>query len=190
MILGVTGKNSSGKGEIANFLKSKGFIAMSLSDEIREEARKLNLELTRDNLRALGNKMREAEGNNVLAKRILQRVDPNRNYVLESIRNPAEVLELKSNPEFTLVAVDCPAKLRFARALERNRERDPLKFEDFMKNDLLEEGKDENGNVRKDSNQNIGECMRMAHFTILNDCDLGTLSERIKELMDGLGVIV
>ena len=184
MIIGVSGKISSGKGDIAEFLKSRGFIAMSLSDEIREEARRLNIELTRDNLRELGNRMRETEGNNVLAKRILKRIDPKKNYVLESIRNPAEVLELKSNPQFTLIAVECPARLRFERAAERNREKDPLKFEDFMKNDILEEGKDENGNPRKDSNQKIGECMKMAHFTILNDCDIGTLSERIKEVLE------
>jgi len=83
-----------------------------------------------------------------------------------------------------LVAIDAPEKLRFERAKERNREKDPLTFEAFMKNDLLEEGKDEQGNPRKDSNQRIGECMELADFNIYNDSDIGTLSEMIKEILE------
>ena len=36
MIIGLTGKNGSGKGEVAEFLKKRGYTYFSLSDEIRE----------------------------------------------------------------------------------------------------------------------------------------------------------
>jgi len=37
MIIGLTGKNASGKGEIARFLQERGFTFMSLSDVLRDE---------------------------------------------------------------------------------------------------------------------------------------------------------
>ena len=67
MIIGLTGKNAAGKGEIANYLKTKGFVYYSLSDVIREEATKRGLEHTRDNLIRLGTEMRETHGNSILA---------------------------------------------------------------------------------------------------------------------------
>ena len=37
MILGLTGKNASGKGEVVRFLTERSFCAHSLSDEVRRE---------------------------------------------------------------------------------------------------------------------------------------------------------
>ncbi len=59
MIIGLTGKNASGKGETANYLKSKGFVYFSLSDELREEAKEKKIVATRENLIALGNELRK-----------------------------------------------------------------------------------------------------------------------------------
>ncbi len=58
MIIGLVGRNAAGKGEAANYLKSKGFVYYSLSDAIREEAAKRGLEHSRDNLINLGNELR------------------------------------------------------------------------------------------------------------------------------------
>ena len=44
MIIGHTGKNAAGKGELANHLKSKGFVYFSLSDALRDEATKQGLD--------------------------------------------------------------------------------------------------------------------------------------------------
>ena len=40
MIIGLTGKNAAGKGEVARFLQDKGFYYHSLSDVLREELKK------------------------------------------------------------------------------------------------------------------------------------------------------
>jgi len=53
MIIGLTGRNGTGKTEVANYLKSKGFELISLSDILREEARKRNMDEKRDNLKNL-----------------------------------------------------------------------------------------------------------------------------------------
>ena len=76
MIIGLTGKNGSGKGEAAHFLKERGFHYYSLSDALRDEAKKRGQEVTRDTLLALGNELREKEGPGCLAERIIAKLDP------------------------------------------------------------------------------------------------------------------
>ena len=48
MILGVSGFNGSGKGEVIRFLTERSFYALSLSDEIRAELARRGLEETRE----------------------------------------------------------------------------------------------------------------------------------------------
>ena len=69
MIIGLTGPNASGKGEAAEYLINKGYRYSSLSDIIRQEAKKLRIAPTRDNLINLGNAMRRKHGAAVLAKK-------------------------------------------------------------------------------------------------------------------------
>ena len=62
MIIGLSGKNASGKGVVAEFLKSKGFYFFSLSDVIREEIRERGEEITRQRLIEVGNELRSKHG--------------------------------------------------------------------------------------------------------------------------------
>src|SRR3989344_5194886 len=127
MIIGLTGKNAAGKGEVAAYLKAKGFTYHSLSDVIREEATKRKLEHSRDNLINLGNELREKFGSNYLAKKINNKINQhfkknkNQNFVIDSIRSPFEAKELMKNKNFILAGIDAPVELRFQRLLSRNR---------------------------------------------------------------------
>ena len=106
--IGVTGTFCAGKDTLANYLVKMGFEHISLSDMIREEARKNNLEITRENLRFLGNKLREEKGNAVLAEIAVTNMKKDKDYVITSIRNPLEVKKLYSSKNFILVNVDAP----------------------------------------------------------------------------------
>ena len=48
MIIGLTGKNGSGKGEIAKYLQNRGLHYYSLSDVLRDEVAKQGRAVTRD----------------------------------------------------------------------------------------------------------------------------------------------
>ena len=100
MIIGLTGKNGSGKTAVSEYLKSRGFEYYSLSDEIREEMRSRGLEITRDVLIEIGNELRRQFGPGVLAERILSKLGNERNYVVDSIRNPQEVDGLEAPQGF------------------------------------------------------------------------------------------
>ena len=59
MIIGLTGTISSGKSTVAEILIKKGFEHHTYSDILRLEAKKRNIEPTRQNLQKLGNKLKE-----------------------------------------------------------------------------------------------------------------------------------
>lgn len=185
MIIGLTGKNASGKGEVANYLKSKGFVYYSLSDVIREEATKRGLEHSRGNLIDLGNELREKFGAGYLAKQINKKIrqqlkiNKNQTFAIDSIRSPFEVKELMKNKEFILFGVDAPIEIRFKRLLERNRLGDAKTLENFKKQEQRE-------NLKSNTNQQLDKTFGMAEKTVLNDGSLADLHRRIDALIDGL----
>ena len=50
MLIGLTGRNAAGKGEVARYLQKKSFYYYSLSDVIRDEIRSRDLQPTRESL--------------------------------------------------------------------------------------------------------------------------------------------
>ena len=132
MIIGLTGANASGKGEAAEYLKSKGFVYHSLSDTLREEAKVKGIEPSRENLIILGNKLRREKGPSILAELAIKKIKDKRNYIIDSIRSPFEIKALRQLKGFALIGIDAPVETRFNRILSRNRAGDPGTLEDFI----------------------------------------------------------
>ena len=185
MIIGLTGKNASGKGEVANYLKSKNFIYYSLSDVIREEATKRGLEHSRKNLIGLGNQLREKFGPNYLAKKINNKIkqqfkkNKNQDFVIDSIRNPFEAKELMENNGFVLVGVKAPIEIRFKRLLERNRLGDAKTLEEFKT-------QEEKENLKSNTNQQLDATFKLAKKVIMNKSTLEEMYNKIDELLKGI----
>src|SRR3989338_424917 len=186
MIIGLTGRNASGKGEAANYLKEKGFVYYSLSDALREEATKRGSEHSRDNLIKLGNDLRAKFGASYLAQQINKKIkkqqqgkNKNQNFVVDSIRSPFEAKELMKNKGFVLVGIDAPIELRFRRLLERNRLGDAKTLEDFKQQEQRE-------NLKSDTNQQLDATFGMAKKVIVNDGTLEELHKKIDEFIAGI----
>ena len=65
-----------GKDTMAAYLKEKyGYEILVFSDVLVEEAEKIGLEPTKMNLSILGDELRAAEGNAVVAKRLMKKID-------------------------------------------------------------------------------------------------------------------
>ena len=176
MIIGLTGKNGSGKGEAADFLKDRGFHYYSLSDALREEAKKRGQEIARDVLVALGNELREKEGPGCLAERIFAKLDPEKNYVIDSIRHPAEVQVFRRRNDFTLVRIHAPEKLRFERLKQRGRENDPRVWEDFQ----ALEAKEAKSSSKTD--QQLDQAIALADLQVDNNGPLKEMHEKVKSI--------
>ncbi len=183
MIIGITSFLAAGKGTMSEHLKEKGFLIYSCSDIIREECRKQGLEITRDNLQMMGNKLREENGPNVLAKRLaekisLEKLKGNNNFVVESLRNPLEIEELKLFKDFTLVFIDVESKIRYERAKARLKEKEHIdSYEDFINSEKKElESKDPNS-------QQLLKCKKLSKYTITNNTTIEEFLKQIDELL-------
>lgn len=180
MIIGLTGKNGAGKGEVANILKESGYIYHSLSDAIRDEITKQGNPITREKLIETGNFLRKKGGPSVLADKTLDKLDPEKNYIIDSIRNPAEVISLKRRSDFTLLCVEADEKVRFERIKSRNRENDPVTFQEFVK---LE--KQELASLDPDKQQ-LQKTIELADHQVKNDSSLDELKLLVLDLLKTL----
>lgn len=180
MIIGLTSFLGAGKTTIADYLtKKKGFVYYSLSDVIRDEIRSRGLEVTRERLQEVGNELRKEFGNSVLAERILERIkeEPEKDFVIDSIRNPGEVEALRQRKDFVLLFVDAPLHVRFKRVKERRREKDPLTLEEFRRAEEREL------KSKHSANQQLLRCKEMADFIICNNSTLQSLYKKIDNLI-------
>ncbi len=185
MIIGITGPSCSGKSVITDCLKQKSFESFSLSDILREEARRNNIELTTENLQNLGNKTREKYGSGALAILALERMKHKEKIVIESIRNPGEVEEFKKTRNFYLIAIDAPRELRIERLYKRYKEggkrEDPTTREELIKILDIDEGKEQS-----EKGQQVRKCMLMADFHIFNDKSVENLHIETEKIFNSI----
>jgi dCMP deaminase len=176
MLIGLTGRNASGKGEVARYLQRKSFYYYSLSDAIRDEIRSRGEEPTRERLIIVGNELRQRYGSNILAERVLAKIEDDKHYVIDSIRNPAEVETFRTAKNFKLIRIEAPAETRFQRILNRQRESDPRTLEEFV----ALENREAEGD---DTSQNLVKVELMADHVLSNDSTLEKLYPKIDQLL-------
>ena len=177
LVLGFTGPNAAGKGEVSAYLKSRGFEVHSLSDIVREEAAARGLTPEREHLIRVGTELREQGGLGVLAERLMPRLGAR--DVVDSIRNPAEVKTLRGLPGFVLVGVDAPAAVRFARSRLRARPGDPETLPEFMARERQE-------NSDNPAGQQLRATFALADRIVENNGDLDALHVKIDDLLRDL----
>lgn len=178
MILGISGPNGAGKGEAVEFLRARSFYALSLSDVIRGDLRERGVDETRERMIDAGRALRAAGGPGVLAERLARQLLPDRNYVIDSIRHPAEVDVLRrSSPSFRLVWVDAPAATRLARMCARGRGGDPVTLEDLARLEGRERGSADIAAQQLDAVQ------ALADFPIENAGSIEALHEALQQML-------
>ncbi|MBW3016048.1 AAA family ATPase [Candidatus Woesearchaeota archaeon] len=181
MILGVTGLYAAGKDTLAKILQEKGFFHISLSDMIREEAKKRKLKDTRENMMKLGNELRKTQGNGVLARWAIQKMEWDKNYVVTSVRNPVEVEVLRTKPSSALINVFASEKTRWNRMQKRkkahNRNDDLTTYEEFK---AKEQQESENTDPSK---QQLNTVIKMSDLTISNDGTEEQLRQKTEKML-------
>src|SRR5499426_1178530 len=179
MLIGLTGRNAAGKGEVARYLQKKSFYYYSLSDAIRDEIRSRGEQPTRERLIIIGNELRQRHGAAVLAERILSKIEDDKHYVIDSIRNPAEVEAFREAKHFKLIRVEAPPEIRFQRIVGRQRESDPRTYEEFM----ALENREAEGD---DTSQNLVKVELMSECALTNDGPIEKLYRQVDELLPQL----
>ncbi|MBU1446085.1 AAA family ATPase [Patescibacteria group bacterium] len=183
MYIGLTGYLGTGKGVLAKILENQGFKYTSLSNVVREEATKQGLEHTRENLIQVGNLLREKHGSSYYARRVVEMVskEPETNWVIDGIRNPAEIKALQEMKNFHLVGISASPQTIVNRILSRKRDGDKLTEEDILaKLDI------EKGIGQPADGQQVAKCLEIADFFIINE---GTVEELEKKINHFIGLI-
>lgn len=180
MIIGLTGRNASGKGTVADWFVAQQFGYVSLSDAIRQALREQGLEPTRDNMIAAGRNLRASGGAGVLAEKTLPLIALGADFVVDSIRNPAEVQVLRRRSDFVLLDIQADEAARYARLSARARAGDALDFKEFQRQERAEL---QSGDAAA---QQLVSTAALADVTVNNDGDLAALIEKLQKLLSSL----
>jgi len=182
-IIGLTGRNASGKGTVASFLMKSSFVYHSLSDTLRDELKNRDLEESRENLIKIGNDLRDEGGPGILADLMVPNLNSLENHIVDSIRNPIEVNSLRReypNHKFILIAVDATPETRYERLKQRNRFGDSSSWEQFLAQEKLEESSTD------PNKQQLLSTIKKADFHIDNSGTILELENSITEIIDNL----
>jgi dCMP deaminase len=179
VILGVAGPYGAGKGEVVEYLRARSFYPLSLSDVLRDELRARGEAETRERMIATGNELRARHGLAVLAERLCARLLPDRNYVIDSIRHPAEVAALRAQGRgFRLVWVDADPGVRIERLRSRNRPGDPASLATLLE----QEGRERSGGG--ESAQQLDAVAALADFRVRNEGSLSALHAAVQGVLE------
>ena len=181
--IGLTGPLASGKGEVVRLLEERGFRYISLSDMVREAVKEAGLVESRETLQNTGNRLRREVGAGVLGARVRARVqeEPDRPWVIDGIRNPAEVVELRGLKGFVLLAVTAPRELLVERVLRRSRSSDPKSEEEIVRRLDRDWGIGE-----PPEGQQVGPTVAEADHTIENISSLEELERLVENFLASL----
>jgi len=183
--LGIVGSIASGKEAITDYLKEKyNFVSFSLSFVVHQELVKRGIrEFSRRTLQDVGNDLRQAHGNDILARRAMNYFNNFREkrIIIEGIRNPAEIKYLKGLANFILIGIRAKKKLRFERLLKRGKPWDPKTWADFLAIDRRDWGKGEDS-----SGQQVGQCLSYADFILTNNGTKEELSRKMEKIIKKL----
>lgn len=181
-LLGVVGTNGSGKSTFCNYLKTKGFFIVSLSDVIREYVNSQNLEANRNTLTEQANILKQQHGLDYCAQKTYKNVmHSNHNRaVFDSIRHPLEIAFLKEK-KVTLIGVETSLERRYERIKLRQHKTDFVTYETFKEQDKKEA-------LGESFGQSINECLNLCEFKLMNDKSLEKFYRDIDQLLEEIKV--
>lgn len=169
MLIGATGTLRSGKGELVEYLRRRGFAHYSVSEFITEEVIRRGLLVNRDTMRDVANYLRANFGVacifDILYARALE--VGHTAIIIESLRALGEVHRTKELGGI-VIGVDADPLIRFRRALACRSVKDHVTYEEFCAQERAET------NEGDSSKQNLPGCLREADYVLMNN---GTLAE-------------
>ncbi|WP_321420059.1 AAA family ATPase [uncultured Methanomethylovorans sp.] len=175
-ILAFVGMPASGKSVAASILGESGIKVVNMGDVIREEVVRRGLEPTDINVGGVGTDLRNKEGKDIVAKRCIPKIRAadSRFLVVDGVRSLVEINCFKQafGSDFTLVTIDAPLEIRFARVQARKRSDDMKDINALRIRDERELG------------WGMGEAIAAADIVIENT---GTLEDFRKKVLNVVG---
>ena len=142
LLVCLTGMPGAGKSTIADGLKPKGYEIINLGNAVREEAKKRNLDPTRENLGKLMLELRKKNGPGAIAELVQKKIESSTVNVMliDGVRSNDEIQVLRKFGTVKLLAVHASTDTRFSFLQKRGRSDDPQTKEHFEERDNRELG--------------------------------------------------
>lgn len=175
MIFCITGMPGSGKSMVSDTAKSLGLNVITMGDVIRDEASARRIPETPSTLGSLMLQLRKEEGEDVVAKKCLEKIKMQHGQVMvEGIRSLNELNYFKVNSDVCLIAVHASQKTRFERLLKRGRADDPKDLKTFLERDMRE------------LNVGLGSVIALADKVFINEGTVTDISLAVKAFFEGM----
>ena len=175
-VIGVIGPIGSGKDTVGAYIAEVLNIPRyQISAPLKTLCVERGLQLTRENLVALGTQLAAERGEAFLAEYIVTHAESEK-VVITGMRQLAQIAFLKSAVDrFTLIAVDAEPSLRYARSVAAGVVGEAKTLEEFIASERAENSAP---NV-----QRLFECMKLADHHVTNNGSLEELHVSIDRLV-------
>lgn len=176
IIFCLTGEMASGKGTVAKYLVKKyQGNAHRFSTMLRDLAKRMYLEESRNNLQKISQIFRQDFGEDILSKVIYQDVKNDRHKIVavDGVRRASDIKYLKTFPNFKLIYIETGLAERFARTKARfeNSDDEGKTFAEFKKDQ------------KKEAELQIRGMKVKADFVIDNNGDFKELYSKIDKII-------
>jgi len=183
-VIGVIGKNGSGKDEVLKYLKEKHNVPfLSTGDMVREIAAREGRTLDRATLQEISDSYFRKYGQGCFVKMVAQEIRDEGWPVagISGVRSPHDVELLREilGGSFVLIEVSVTdPRVRFERMRKRGAERDTASYERFLEQDRGEE-----------QVFHVGEAAKVADYSLSNDGNLEDLHRAVEDLIARKGFL-
>jgi dephospho-CoA kinase len=183
-VIGVIGKNGSGKDEVLKYLKAKYEVPfLSPGDVVREIAGREGRAPNRTNLQEISDSYFRKYGRGCFVKMLADRIQEKGWVVagISGVRSPQDVQELRGilGRSFILIEVHVTdPQVRFERMRKRGAERDTDSYQDSLAQDMGEE-----------QLFHVEEAARLADYSLPNDGELADLHRGVEDLIAQKGLL-
>ena len=183
-VIGVIGKNGSGKDEVLKYLRDRYAVPfLSTGDIVRGIAAGESKEPTRPNLQAISDKYFKERGEGCFVRMVVDKIRENgwKAAGISGVRSSrdVEILRGELDGDFVLINVYVSdPRVRFERMVRRGEGRDAKAYEDFVKQDKAEE-----------KIFGIEKAAAQADYSFSNDGTLEDLHDAIDKMVSKKGLL-
>ena len=174
IVVGLAGMPGSGKSLVVETARELGYAIVVMGDVIREETKKLGLELTPHNVGKVMLQLRADGGVAVVAQKCIPKIEAQEStkVLVDGLRSLYEVDAFKVHfAKFSIAAVHASPETRFTRLSNRRRSDDSSGWEVFRERDMRE------------LSVGLGNVIAMAEQIIVNDNSVEEIKPKVAEAL-------
>ena len=176
IILGFVGLIASGKGTACKYLQDEhGAQIFRFSSMLRDVLNRFYIEQTRENIQTVSSVLRQAFGDDLMAKTIASDVTNAKTEIIavDGVRRQPDIKYLSQIPGFYLISITADQKIRWQRITQRGENADDTKktLEQFAQDE------------QKEAELQIKDVAKLAEFRIDNNGTRQQLYGQIEEIL-------